>query len=142
MQTISCAVLSTISLIHVGSAHVAHKPSPLKGFITLQARKIMSGVCMCPSHSIHEFVLQDMPTGDLGAPAYRKLDIEAWLPGMQRYGEISSASNCTDYQSRRLNIRYRCCYTLLAFSGSLLQFLLSKMQSPSGHCLSYTAKFW
>lgn len=48
-----------------------------------------------------------MPTGDLGAPAYRKLDIEAWLPGMQRYGEISSASNCTDYQSRRLNIRYR-----------------------------------
>ena len=50
---------------------------------------------------------QDMPTGDLGAPAYRKLDIEAWMPGLQRYGEISSASNCTDYQSRRLNIRYR-----------------------------------
>lgn len=49
-----------------------------------------------------------MPTGDLGAPAYRKLDIEAWMPGMERYGEISSASNCTDYQSRRLNIRYRC----------------------------------
>lgn len=51
---------------------------------------------------------QDMPTGDLGAPAYRKLDIEAWMPGLGRYGEISSASNCTDYQSRRLNIRYRC----------------------------------
>ena len=49
-----------------------------------------------------------MPTGDLGAPAYRKLDIEAWMPGLQKYGEISSASNCTDYQSRRLNIRYRC----------------------------------
>lgn len=52
-------------------------------------------------------LLQDMPTGDLGAPAYRKLDIEAWMPGIQRYGEISSASNCTDYQSRRLNIRFR-----------------------------------
>lgn len=52
--------------------------------------------------------LQDMPTGDLGAPAYRKLDVEAWMPGLQRYGEISSASNCTDYQSRRLNIRFRC----------------------------------
>ena len=52
--------------------------------------------------------VQDMPTGDLGAPAYRKYDIEAWMPGIQRYGEISSASNCTDYQSRRLNIRYRC----------------------------------
>ncbi len=51
--------------------------------------------------------MQDMPSGDLGAPAYHKYDIEAWMPGAQRYGEISSASNCTDYQSRRLNIRYR-----------------------------------
>lgn len=79
----------------------------------------------------------DMATGDLGAPAYRKFDIEAWMPGLERYGEvrgkypglrpvyflstfpwimlmipdqtlqISSASNCTDYQSRRLGIRYR-----------------------------------
>jgi seryl-tRNA synthetase len=49
-----------------------------------------------------------MPTQDLGAPAYRKFDVEAWMPGLKRYGEISSASNCTDYQSRRLNIRYRC----------------------------------
>lgn len=40
----------------------------------------------------------DMATHDLGAPAYRKYDIEAWMPGMERYGEISSASNCTDYQ--------------------------------------------
>ncbi|KAA6417157.1 MAG: seryl-tRNA synthetase, partial [Trebouxia sp. A1-2] len=53
------------------------------------------------------FKILDMPSGDLGAPAYRKYDIEAWMPGAQRYGEISSASNCTDYQSRRLNIRYR-----------------------------------
>ncbi|KAH8933462.1 hypothetical protein BDL97_18G031500 [Sphagnum fallax] len=49
----------------------------------------------------------DMSSEDLGAPAYRKFDIEAWMPGLCRYGEISSASNCTDYQSRRLNIRYR-----------------------------------
>lgn len=53
------------------------------------------------------FKVLDMPTEDLGAPAYRKYDIEAWMPGLERYGEISSASNCTDYQSRRLNIRYR-----------------------------------
>ncbi|MEW5297789.1 MAG: hypothetical protein WDW36_000973 [Sanguina aurantia] len=53
------------------------------------------------------FKILDMPSGDLGAPAYRKYDVEAWMPGLQRYGEISSASNCTDYQSRRLNIRYR-----------------------------------
>mmetsp|Transcript_27852 Transcript_27852/g.52986 ORF Transcript_27852/g.52986 Transcript_27852/m.52986 type:complete len:517 (+) Transcript_27852:145-1695(+) len=53
------------------------------------------------------FKTLDMPSQDLGAPAYRKYDVECWMPGMERYGEISSASNCTDYQSRRLNIRYR-----------------------------------
>lgn len=53
------------------------------------------------------FKTLDMATADLGAPAYRKFDVEAWMPGLGRYGEISSASNCTDYQSRRLGIRYR-----------------------------------
>lgn len=53
------------------------------------------------------FKTLDMATGDLGAPAYRKFDVEAWMPGLGRFGEISSASNCTDYQSRRLGIRYR-----------------------------------
>ncbi|GMH39068.1 hypothetical protein BSKO_06966 [Bryopsis sp. KO-2023] len=53
------------------------------------------------------FKILDMPSGDLGAPAYRKYDIEAWMPGLNRYGEISSASNCTDFQSRRLNIRFK-----------------------------------
>uniref|UniRef100_A0A8D0CA21 serine--tRNA ligase n=1 Tax=Salvator merianae TaxID=96440 RepID=A0A8D0CA21_SALMN len=54
---------------------------------------------------LHYRVL-DMPTQELGLPAYRKFDIEAWMPGYDRYGEISSTSNCTDYQSRRLNIMY------------------------------------
>ncbi|CAO2834324.1 unnamed protein product [Amaranthus hypochondriacus] len=49
----------------------------------------------------------DMASSDLGAPAFRKFDVEAWMPGLGRYGEISSASNCTDYQSRRLGIRFR-----------------------------------
>ncbi|KAH7687168.1 Serine-tRNA ligase type1 protein [Dioscorea alata] len=53
------------------------------------------------------FKTLDMATGDLGAPAYRKFDVEAWMPGLGRFGEISSASNCTDYQSRRLGIRFR-----------------------------------
>ncbi|KAL2622352.1 hypothetical protein R1flu_002557 [Riccia fluitans] len=53
------------------------------------------------------FKTLDMSSEDLGAPAYRKYDVEAWMPGLDRYGEVSSASNCTDYQSRRLNIRYR-----------------------------------
>ncbi|XP_050666159.1 serine--tRNA ligase, mitochondrial [Leptidea sinapis] len=55
---------------------------------------------------LHMKVL-DMPPHELGAPAYRKYDIEAWMPGRSLYGEISSCSNCTDYQSRRLKIRYR-----------------------------------
>ncbi|KNA18710.1 hypothetical protein SOVF_068280 [Spinacia oleracea] len=53
------------------------------------------------------FKTLDMSSADLGAPAFRKYDVEAWMPGLGRYGEISSASNCTDYQSRRLGIRYR-----------------------------------
>lgn len=44
-------------------------------------------------------------TGELGAPAAKKFDIEAWLPGRGRYGEITSCSNCTDFQARRMNIR-------------------------------------
>uniref|UniRef100_A0A2M4AUC1 serine--tRNA ligase n=2 Tax=Anopheles triannulatus TaxID=58253 RepID=A0A2M4AUC1_9DIPT len=51
------------------------------------------------------FVLLDMPACELGAPAHRKYDIEAWMPGRQMYGEISSCSDCTDYQARRLGIR-------------------------------------
>jgi seryl-tRNA synthetase len=52
----------------------------------------------------------DIAAGDLGAPAYRKFDIEAWMPGRGEggdYGEVSSASNCTDYQARRLQTRFR-----------------------------------
>jgi len=47
-----------------------------------------------------------MPEEDLGESASVKFDIEAWMPGRGAWGEISSASNCTDYQSQRLNIRY------------------------------------
>ncbi|KAJ8686262.1 hypothetical protein QAD02_022056 [Eretmocerus hayati] len=51
------------------------------------------------------FKILDMPPNELGSPAYRKIDIEAWMPGRQQFGEISSCSNCTDYQARRLNIK-------------------------------------
>lgn len=49
----------------------------------------------------------DIPTGDLGGPAYRKHDIEAYMPMKEDFGEITSVSNCTDYQSRRLNIKHK-----------------------------------
>jgi seryl-tRNA synthetase len=49
----------------------------------------------------------DVAAGDLGAPPARKYDIEAWFPFQERYREITSCSNTTDYQARRLGIRYR-----------------------------------
>jgi len=49
----------------------------------------------------------DICTGDLGGAAYRKYDLEAWMPGRDDYGEVTSTSNTTDYQARRLRIRYR-----------------------------------
>lgn len=52
-----------------------------------------------------------MPSEELGASAFRKWDMEAWMPGRGGYGEISSTSNCTDYQARRLHIRYRPSHT-------------------------------
>jgi seryl-tRNA synthetase len=49
----------------------------------------------------------DVAAGDLGSSAARKFDIEAWIPSQQTYRELTSTSNCTTYQARRLNIRYR-----------------------------------
>ncbi|HET7572687.1 MAG TPA: serine--tRNA ligase [Gaiellaceae bacterium] len=49
----------------------------------------------------------DVAAGDLGAPAVRKIDIEGWFPFQERYRELTSASNTTDFQARRLGIRHR-----------------------------------
>jgi seryl-tRNA synthetase len=49
----------------------------------------------------------DIAGGDLGSSAARKFDCEAWLPSQQRWLELTSTSNCTEYQARRLNIRRR-----------------------------------
>jgi seryl-tRNA synthetase len=49
----------------------------------------------------------NIAAGDLGSSATKKYDIEAWFPGQARYREITSTSNTTDYQARRLNIRHR-----------------------------------
>jgi seryl-tRNA synthetase len=66
--------------------------------------------------AIEEEILQDLGipyrvvnigVGDLGASAAKKYDCEAWLPGQGRYREVTSTSNTTDFQARRLQIRYR-----------------------------------
>ena len=58
------------------------------------------------SLKIHYQVV-NLCTGDLGAPNAKKIDLEAWLPGEKRYLEVVSASNDTDFQARRLNIKYK-----------------------------------
>jgi seryl-tRNA synthetase len=66
--------------------------------------------------SIEESIMRDLEipyrvvaiaVDDLGASAAKKYDVEAWLPGQGRYRELTSCSNTTDYQARRLDIRYR-----------------------------------
>jgi len=48
-----------------------------------------------------------LSTGDMGFSAHKTYDIEVWLPGQDRYREISSCSNCGDFQARRMNARFR-----------------------------------
>jgi seryl-tRNA synthetase len=87
----------------------------------------------------------DICTGDLGGAAYRKFDLEAWMPGRNDYGEVTSTSNTTDYQARRLRIRYRrdggrpqLLHTLngtaIAVSRALIA-LLEKYQQEDGSIL-------
>ncbi|HEX9312970.1 MAG TPA: serine--tRNA ligase [Actinomycetota bacterium] len=51
--------------------------------------------------------LMNVCTGELGASAAKKVDLEAWFPGQGKYRELTSCSNCTDYQARRLGVRVR-----------------------------------
>ena len=53
------------------------------------------------------FRVIDVASGDLGSSATRKFDIEAWIPTQGAYREVTSTSNCTEFQGRRLNIRYK-----------------------------------
>ena len=94
-------------------------------FRTHQFNKIEQFIFCTPEQSwqLHEELLQnaenlvqklELPyrvvnvcTGDIGTVAAKKYDIEAWMPAQNAYREIVSCSNCTDYQARRLNIRYR-----------------------------------
>src|SRR3989338_6195717 len=66
--------------------------------------------------SMEEEIMQDLGLhyqvvdicgGDLGAPAVKKYDIEVWIPSQKKFRELTSCSNCTDFQARRANIRYK-----------------------------------
>ncbi|EFO92942.1 CRE-SARS-1 protein [Caenorhabditis remanei] len=85
----------------------------------------------------------EMPSEELGASAARKFDIEAWMPGRKLYGEVSSASNCTDFQARRLGIKYKsadgttkyahtCNGTALASTRTLISILETFQNDKKG----------
>ena len=86
-----------VEMFGVSSGEVDASAKLLDDFVDIQKE-------LFDSLGFH-YQLLDMPLHELGAPAYRKFDIEAWMPGRAMYGEISSASNCTDYQARRISIR-------------------------------------
>ncbi|KAM5236347.1 serine--tRNA ligase, mitochondrial [Ctenodactylus gundi] len=82
------------------------------------------------------FRVLDMPTQELGLPAYRKFDIEAWMPGRGHFGEVTSASNCTDFQSRRLYIMFqtdagelRFAHTVNATACAVPRLLIALLES-------------
>jgi seryl-tRNA synthetase len=86
----------------------------------------------------------DVAAGDLGSSAARKYDCEAWVPSQQRYREVTSTSNCTTFQARRLNIRYRDAdgkpQTAATLNGTLattrwLIPMLENHQQPDGSVL-------
>lgn len=80
-------------------------------------------------------------TGDLGLPAAKKWDTEAWFPAQNRYREVTSTSNCTDFQARRLNTRFRTeqgtefVHTVngTAFSGRPIAAILENFQDAEGN---------
>ena len=83
----------------------------------------------------------DVAAGDLGSSAARKYDCEAWVPTQQTYRELTSTSNCTTFQARRLDIRYRDedgkPQTVATLNGTLattrwLVAILENHQQPDG----------
>ncbi len=90
----------------------------------------------------------DTAAGDLGASAARKFDCEAWIPSHGRYRELTSASNCTEFQARRLNIRMRdgdCTRPVATLNGTLcattrtIVALLENHQQADGSVVVPTA---
>ncbi len=78
----------------------------------------------------------NIAAGDLGAPALKKYDIEAWMPGRNAYGEVTSCSNCTDYQTRRLGVRFKneqgkvnFCHMLNGTATAVSRMLIAVMEN-------------
>ncbi|XP_047344360.1 serine--tRNA ligase, mitochondrial isoform X2 [Vespa velutina] len=102
------------SLIHEKGIYRVHQFTKVEMFVCSEQNKSLEifqylqniQEDLFSSLGLH-FQILDMPAHELGASAYRKVDMEGWMPGRKLFGELSSCSNCTDYQSRRLNIKYQ-----------------------------------
>jgi len=90
------------------------------------------------------FRVVQLCSGDLAGPSAATYDIEAWMPGQNCYRETHSTSNCTDFQARRLNIRYKAknslqfCHTLngTAFAmGRIMIAIIENYQQKDGSVL-------
>jgi len=106
-------------------------------FILEMGEKLMQSLCI-------PYRVVQLCTGELSGPSANTYDIEAWMPGQNCYRETHSASNCTDFQARRLNIRYRTknglqfCHTLngTAFAmGRILIAIIENYQKKDGSIL-------
>ena len=99
--------------------------------------------------AIEEEILQELglpyrviniAAGDLGAPAAKRYDVEAWFPSQERYREVTSCSNTTDFQARRMGVRWRSDRGLVhphtlngtAAVGRMVLALLENGQQPDG----------
>ena len=122
---------NNLPLKYVGYSHCFRKEAGAYGkyskglYRVHQFTKVEMFIYCTPkdSEKYHQYILQteekiyqdlglpyrviQMCTGELGAMAARKYDIEVWMPGREDYGEVTSTSNCSDYQARNLNIRYK-----------------------------------
>ncbi len=116
------------SFVHPDAASAEHD------FLLAREEELVQGLGI-------PYRVMNIAAGDLGASAAKKYDIEAWFPGQGRYREITSTSNTTDYQSRRLKIRFkdddgnRLAYTLNGTAiamGRWLIAIVENYQQPDG----------
>ena len=91
-----------------------HQFNKVEMFVVLAARRVVGRARPdARARGIHPaelglpYRVVNIAAGDLGASAAKKYDFEAWFPSQDRYREVTSCSNTTDYQARRLGIRFR-----------------------------------
>ena len=110
MKIGTLVLLSALAVLALGviSANSANPPAPAKYHSAFDLAFNASGKMLAVTdHTSAAVAIIDPAAGDLGGPAARKYDCEAWVPTQSRYRELTSTSNCTTFQARRLGVRER-----------------------------------